>query len=138
MSQQLIDVVQAVNAARQAAAYSRIPKNLRGSSFFSEYDLWDYQELGDPEDECEYCKEHGDHTYSGSELRSLFPDLIVVTEDAIYPNVHMTLWGKQTCKCLLTRNITTEYTLEIFQSLFNLGLLSLVDYELLKKRKQKK
>ena len=96
-------MVQAVNAVQQTAALSRIPETLKAFSFFGNYDLWEYYELGDPDSECEHCKQYSSKTFVGSELRAEFPDLIIEDQDTIYPNVHMTLWGVDTCKCLLIR-----------------------------------
>jgi hypothetical protein len=42
-------------------------------------------------------------TFTGSQLRTVFPDHEWVGDD-IYANVHKTLWGKEgTCGCLLIR-----------------------------------
>jgi hypothetical protein len=42
-------------------------------------------------------------TFSGSQLRTVFPDHKWEGED-IYPDVHKTLWGiPDTCACLLIR-----------------------------------
>jgi hypothetical protein len=94
-----------IQAVRQIQSGDKrwIPEELQGKSFFSNYDYWEYFELGDPDSECEYCKEYASKTFTGAQLRREFPDLIIEDEDDIYPNVHMTLWGKETCKCLLIR-----------------------------------
>lgn len=82
---------------------SWIPEELQGNSFFGNYDLWEYFALGDLDNECEWCRRYATQTFTGTQLRQVFPDLEIQDEDNIYPNVHMTLWGKETCKCLLIR-----------------------------------
>lgn len=86
---------------------SWIPEQYRGISYFSNYDLWEYFELGASTGECEFCKKYSGQTFTGAQLRQVFPDLVIQGEDDIYPNVHMTLWGKETCKCTLIR-VNTE------------------------------
>jgi hypothetical protein len=59
-------------------------------------------------------------TFTGSQLRSVFPDHKWVGDD-IYANVHMTLWGKDgTCGCLLIREDekwTQQPNLELWSQL---------------------
>lgn len=93
-----VSAVEAVYKAKQ-----RVPEELYGFSFFGAYDIWEYYELGDPDSECVYCKEYGAKVFSGNQLRSIFPDLIIEDEDTIFPNVHKSLWGADTCKCKLIR-----------------------------------
>ena len=59
--------------------------------------------IGDPDSECEYCEWFDGKTFTGAQLRFLFPDLKIIDRDEIHPRVHMTLWGKDTCKCRLYR-----------------------------------
>lgn len=103
--QETLEAVCAVEAFEKAR--QRIPEELLGVGFFGAYDLWEYYELGDVNSECEYCKEYGGKAFAGNQLRTIFPDLIIEDEDTIYPNVHMTLWGKETCQCSLIR-VNTE------------------------------
>jgi hypothetical protein len=95
-------LVQAVKAVQTFDARRRIPESMRGEHPFSAYAFWTYYSLGDPEDECEYCLRYDGRTFAGNQLRTTFPDLKFEAPD-IYPNVHMTLWGKETCKCILIR-----------------------------------
>ena len=92
-----------ISAVQAVAAVKRIPEEWHIKTFFSIYDLWQYYGLGDPESECETCLGYDGKVFSGDQLRHVFPDLIIEGPDDIYPNVHMTLWGKDTCKCKLIR-----------------------------------
>ena len=96
--------MQAVAAAVQAVreARKRITFDTK-KTFFSNYDYWTYIAEGPIDTNCDKCAELDAQDFVGSQLRSMFPDLIVLDEDTIYPNVHMTLWGKATCKCILRR-----------------------------------
>ncbi len=55
-------------------------------------------------------------TYSGSEIRGIFPELEIVSETMIYPRVHMDLykrgifgaWSKNSCRCILIRELAEE------------------------------
>ena len=82
-----------------------IPEDLRGNSFFGNTDLWTYYALGPTTTECTFCTGYNQQSFTGAQLRQVFPDLEIEDEDTIYPNVHMTLWGTETCKCLLMREI---------------------------------
>ena len=98
---QVLEVIKAVEAVEKAR--QRIPEELYGKSFFGHYDLWMYIDTKDDENECDTCKGFRWTTIAGSELRSTFPDLTIWDENMILPNVHMTLWGADTCKCVLIR-----------------------------------
>jgi hypothetical protein len=69
---------------------------------FGIYDFWLYEDEN-AESECSYCKTYSGQLFAGNQLRTVFPDLDVITEDLILPNVHMTLWETNTCRCKLTR-----------------------------------
>jgi hypothetical protein len=100
MLQQMVRAVQAVIDARW------IPEEYRGNSFFGHYDLWVYIDTPSTEpnhEECIHCQQFRSYVFTGDTLRRYFPDLTIETEDMIYPNVHLTLWGKDTCKCTLIR-----------------------------------
>lgn len=92
-----------VKAVRAVIDASWIPEDLRGkASWFGLYDFWTYEdEKG--ETECEYCKTYAGEIFDGNQLRSVFPDLTIISEDLILPNVHWTLWHTDTCKCQLKR-----------------------------------
>lgn len=95
------EVLEAVLAARQ-----RIPRELRGTHPYSANTLWTYYNRADhdPEgDTCLYCRFFDGQTFTGAQLRSVFPDHVWRGSD-IYPNVHKTLWNREsTCACLLIR-----------------------------------
>jgi hypothetical protein len=122
---QIFDVIQAVEAvetheSRQyylavvkarpeltlEKALKRIPEHLKDSSPYSVNALWTFYLDTEHQPEgpsCLYCKMFDGQTFTGSQLRRVFPDHKWVGDD-IYANVHMTLWGKDgTCGCLLVR-----------------------------------
>ena len=73
-----------------------IPSDLKGlSTFFSEYDVWDYGITN--VNTCKVCEGNMVGVYQGHELRSLFPYLVVMDEDTIAPHVH------PNCACVLNR-----------------------------------
>ena len=98
---QALEVIDAVKKARQ-----RIPEYMRGTSPYSVNALWTFylEAHHDAEGEnCLYCKMFDGQTFTGDQLRTVFPDHRWEGDD-IYANVHMTLWGKDgTCTCLLIR-----------------------------------
>jgi hypothetical protein len=96
---QLINMVEAM---QQHEARKRIPDHMRGTSPYSALTFWTYYALGDADSKCNYCNQFDGQSFTGSQLRTTFPDHEWQGDD-IYPNVHMTLWGKDTCKCLLIR-----------------------------------
>lgn len=99
--QKLVSLVNMV----QLAAKQRIPEHMRGTNPYSVNALWTFylDTHHQPEGEsCVYCKMFDGQTFTGDQLRTVFPDHIWEGDD-IYPNVHMTLWGKDTCACLLVR-----------------------------------
>jgi hypothetical protein len=65
---------------------------------------WMYVAIVD-DDTCDTCLDNENQlVYTDSELEDEFPDMRRVGPDEIYPNVHMTLWGKDgTCRCRLFR-----------------------------------
>ena len=96
-------LIQAVQAVRQTLDKRWIPEDLRDWSFFSTLDVWLYESENTKGNRCWSCEQFMGMTFFGDELRSMFPDLIIKSATEIYPNVHMTLWGKETCKCKLRR-----------------------------------
>lgn len=87
-------------------ASKRIPDHLKNTHPYSSLALWTFymRTFREPEGEsCLYCKMFDGQTFTGSQLRSVFPDHRFVGDD-IYPDVHKTLWGKEgTCACLFIR-----------------------------------
>lgn len=57
------------------------------------------------DDTCETCLDNENQlVYTDDEIEDEFPDRHVLSDNEIYPNVHMTLWGKDgTCRCRLFR-----------------------------------
>jgi hypothetical protein len=103
-----LEIVQAVEATEKAR--NRIPDDLKQTHPYSSTALWTYyaRTYREPEGEtCPYCLFFDGQTFTGSQLRSVFPDHKWVGVD-IYPNVHKTLWGKdEICSCLLIREPET-------------------------------
>jgi hypothetical protein len=87
-------------------ATKRVPDHLKPTHPYSSLALWTFylDTEHQPEGEsCLYCKMFDGQTFTGDQLRTVFPDHRWVGDD-IYANVHMTLWGKDgTCGCLLIR-----------------------------------
>src|SRR3990172_9698218 len=101
---QALEMVQIVELVEKAR--NRIPDSLKETHPYSSLALWLYVLRGhhEPEGEsCVYCKMFDGESFTGSQLRSVFPDHEWAGPD-IYPNVHKTLWGiESTCSCLLIR-----------------------------------
>jgi hypothetical protein len=95
-----IEAVQAVLTLEEARRL--IPDHLKDTHPFSATAIYDYLALGDYDTECEWCKKYAGQQFAGNQIRAMFPDYSWDGDD-IRPNVHMTLWGKDTCKCLLVR-----------------------------------
>jgi len=115
-------LVQLVNLT-QLAAKQRIPAHMRDTSPYSVNALWTFYLDTEHQPEgpsCKYCEMFDGQTFTGSQLRSVFPDHKWVGDD-IYANVHMTLWGKDgTCGCLLIREDekwTQQPNLELWSQL---------------------
>jgi hypothetical protein len=104
--QSLVAAVVAVHEARQ-----RIPDHMKDTHPYSALALWTFyaRTHHDPEGEtCNYCSMFDGQTFTGAQLRSVFPDHRWEGDD-IYPDVHKTLWGKEgTCACLLIREAETD------------------------------
>lgn len=97
--QKAIAAVIAVHEARKRLFH----KDLIGKGIFSASTVWHYRGHYDADSQCDHCKNYDNRDFLGSEIRTLFPDLEIVDENTIYVNLHMTLWGKDTCKCYLWR-----------------------------------
>ena len=106
LAQEAVEIVCAVKNSLTEKAIKRIPIDLLDTHPYSSLALWMYVLRGhhDPEGEsCPYCKMFDGETFTGSQLRTVFPDHQWADPD-IYPNVHKTLWGiESTCSCLLIR-----------------------------------
>ena len=105
--QEAVEIVRAVIGFVEAK--DRIPDDLKNTHPYSSLALWTFylDTHHTPEGEsCVYCKLFDGRTFAGNQLRTVFPDHEWEGPD-IYPNVHMTLWGKKTCACLLIREPET-------------------------------
>jgi hypothetical protein len=89
-------------------ARKRIPDYMRNTNPYSANALWTFYLDTEHQPEgpsCPYCKMFDGQTFTGDQLRSVFPDHRWEGDD-IYANVHKTLWGDKsegTCGCLLIR-----------------------------------
>jgi hypothetical protein len=96
-------------------AKKRIPNHMKSVKPYSAQTLWTYYNRADsdPEGEtCNYCNMFDGQTFLGSDLRRMFPHHEWRGDD-IYPNVHKTLWNKDsTCSCLLIREPSDTVDLE--------------------------
>jgi hypothetical protein len=97
-----IEAIRTVQAVQEAKNRLFHP-DLKGKGIFSAMTVWHYRGIYDSESQCEHCKGFDNKDYLGSSLRTNFPDLEVIDEYTIYVNYHMTLWGKDTCRCYLWR-----------------------------------
>jgi hypothetical protein len=99
---QALEAVQAVLAVQKAR--KRIPEHMEATHPYSVNAIWTYYLRGhhEPEGEsCVYCQMFDGQSFTGDQLRTVFPDHYWVGDD-IYPNVHKTLWDiDSTCSCLL-------------------------------------
>ena len=104
---QALQAIQIVREVQQfQKALKRVPEHLKHTYPYSANALWTFylDTHHDPVGEsCVYCQMFDGQTFTGSQLRSVFPDHEWDGDD-IYANVHKTLWGKEgTCACLLIR-----------------------------------
>jgi len=103
----MLDAVLAVQQVMDLEeATKRIPDHLKDTHPYSATALWTFYLDTEHQPEgpsCIYCKMFDGQTFTGAQLRSVFPDHRWVGDD-IYANVHMTLWNRDgTCGCLLIR-----------------------------------
>jgi hypothetical protein len=94
---QALEAIQAVEALTKALGVTQ------------EDEQWIY--VTDPSyNNCEHCLGHDGQVFTRNEeldIIDIFPDYEQVSPTVIYPNVHMTLWGKKTC-CLKGTLISTK------------------------------
>lgn len=101
--QEAIEAVEAVEYTE--AARKRIPDHLKATHPYSVNALWTFylDAHHQPKTEsCPYCIMFDGQTFTGDQLRTVFPDHTWEGDD-IRANVHETLWGTDTCACLLIR-----------------------------------
>jgi len=96
-----IDAVRAVEAVQEQTEWEtikRIPDDLKGTSFFGEFDIWLFQTI-EPADEriCFACNVLDKIIFTGMELRAAFPWMMIVHANLILALVH------PNCRCTLTR-----------------------------------
>lgn len=90
----MLSAIQAVNAVR---AFKEV--------VMQEGEQWLYVAITD-QVTCHHCLSKDQRVYSATDeldLLDVFPDLTRISANEIAPNVHMTLWGKDTCRCRLYR-----------------------------------
>jgi hypothetical protein len=102
LCEQCVQIVKAVQAVHEARSRLFHP-DLIGKGIFSAMTVWHYRGHYESDTQCEHCKAFDGQDFLGSSIRVQFPDLEVIDENTIYVNYHMTLWGKDTCKCYLWR-----------------------------------
>jgi hypothetical protein len=102
----LTEIAQVVKAVEAAEAKNRVPDDLKHTHPYSSLALWTFYARTHhdaPGEICRYCQFFDGQTFTGSQLRSVFPDHRWEGTD-IYPDVHKTLWGRDgECTCLLIR-----------------------------------
>ena len=128
-AQAALEVVQIIELTE---AKQRIPTYIKNNPY-SANALWTFYLDTDHAPEgpsCIYCEMFDGQTFTGSQLRSVFPDHEWRGDD-IYANVHKTLWGKEgTCACLLIRED------EKWESAANLDLWSQIGTDWTKEPEQ--
>ena len=103
---EVVEVVMQVLSLEEAT--KRVPDDLRPTHPYSANALWTFYLDTEHQPEgpsCLYCKMFDGKTFTGSQLRSVFPHHEWKGSD-IYANVHATLWGEKRsgdCGCLLIR-----------------------------------
>lgn len=80
--QQLVQLVQLTQKAKQ-----RIPAELQGPTYYSENDVWLYEQSEHP-NMCEECAGYNLETFTGTQLRSEFKWHEIIDINFIYPKVH--------------------------------------------------
>ena len=111
----MMQALEAVQIIEEIESYEkaikRIPEHLKDTHPYSAFALWTFylDTHHTPEGKsCIYCEMFDGQTFTGADLRSVFPDHRWEGDD-IYPDVHKTLWGKEgTCACLLIREPNDE------------------------------
>jgi hypothetical protein len=100
LESQAVEAVEAVLAVEEyldwEGATQRIPVDLRGQTFFGEFDFWLYTAIDDDKT-CWMCKVRDKIIWTGLELRSSFPWLQIVDANTIMAKTH------PHCRCPLTR-----------------------------------
>lgn len=102
MERKYLSLLKAVRAVQTVKDKRWIPEELREWGYFSKFDIWHYISISDTR-RCKWCEKFDGHDFYGDELRSFFPDLKIRSPNVIDVNLHMTLWGKPTCRCKLVR-----------------------------------
>ena len=100
-------MLKAVQAVQAVLDKKWIPEELGEWSFFSKFDVWHYISISDSK-RCWNCEQFDGLDFFGDELRSIFPDLKIESANVIAANVHLTLWGKETCRCKLVRTFMPQ------------------------------
>lgn len=94
-------LIQVARAVQAVIDKSWIPEELRGPSYFSSLDEWQFLKSDSP-NMCPVCEGYDLDLYGGYDIRELFPYLGLQTENLIYPRVH------PNCLCTLVRVFPVE------------------------------
>ena len=89
-------LIEAIHAVELVKAIKRIPDELRGHSFFSQFDLWQYEVITDDKT-CSPCLDLDTRFYYGDELRGEFFFMQVIDANTIEAHIH------PNCRCVLNR-----------------------------------
>jgi hypothetical protein len=77
-------------------AKKRVPDEYAGTSFFSKLDLYQYIAITDDRT-CKKCMTYDKMVLPGDYIRAYYPDLVIIGQDQILPQVH------PNCRCTLLR-----------------------------------
>jgi hypothetical protein len=77
-------------------AIKRIPTDLKHTSFFSAFDLYQYRAITDDRT-CRTCMIYDDMILSGDLIRAYYPFMEIIGQDQILPHVH------PNCRCTILR-----------------------------------
>ena len=91
-----LDVEAYLYTAPQVEARKTIPDYLKGSSFYSRFDLYQYIAITDDRT-CKLCMEFDRMIISGDFIRAYYPRLEIIGPSQMLPHVH------PNCRCTLLR-----------------------------------
>lgn len=92
------EAVMAIKAQLDWETIKRIPDDLRGQTFFGQFDLWLFETIEPADDKiCFSCNVLDKIVFTGLELQSAFPWMQILDANHILALVH------PNCRCILTR-----------------------------------
>jgi len=95
---QIVEAVEQVERLEEWETIKRIPDDLRGQSFFGEYDFWLFQTIEPSDDRiCFACTVLDKIIFTGLELRGAMPYLQIIDGNTILAGIH------PNCRCKLLR-----------------------------------